>query len=1238
MESPRRILLPAIGILLLPFIALAQGERGALTGSVLDPTGATVPEAMITITETRTGVVSTLRASSAGYYRVPVPPGTYRLECRKEGFKTAVADNIVVPVAQVVTIDFSLEVGAVSESVTVTSEAPLLTPSTAEVGGSISPQEFAILPIAVDDGGRQLMTFIFSSLPGTVGDTWTNSISGGQYFTADIMIEGLPVARYDLQGSISEATPSADAASEFKVQMSSYSAEYGATSGGIANFGMKSGTNEFHGSVYEYVVNPIFNATGWNVNKLPEGNIQKVKAPTRENNFGFTVGGPIKKNRTFFFFNYEGDRRRAASPRNYTTVPTLKMLRGDFSEWLWNQVGTDALGRPVYWYEIFDPTSTRLVPAGAQDPVTGLYNTTEDDALIRDGFGFDPITGLPGPNANVIPSEYWSVAAAKLLPEFPTPINSQLGNNQVGYSGHPRLDIDKFSLKIDHTFSEKHKLSGFWTLSSRERLMGRGGYYWLPLPDYPLNLTKIQSIPFRMLRVSETWTINDHTLNDFRIGYNRFGNFNGQNAEDPTPWLPSALGITGLPDNKVPQINMASFSAPSGHPAAGKARLLGQFGSWQRGISFNANESYIVSDTLNYVRGKHSIKLGAEYRRYRMNDRATEGYSFDFSYLQTALPGGLRTRTGHPFASFILGAANGGSRDVIATQPGYRGGLLSLYAQDDWKVTPKLTINYGLRWEIPKPQTEAHNRMSGLDPTAPNPGADNYPGALVFLGDCAGCIARESFQEAYYRQFAPRFGFAYSATQNLVIRGGYGISYHPPINNGWPGAGAGFNSSVPFGSTSLYPRQFRNSADPAIYWSQLSGAQIPDYYVDNGRVGVPPFTGTLPDYSPDGMNYQTIEYHPPSLALPYVQNWNFGIQYMLPGDILFEADYAGTKGTRLMAADIFRNGANQPPTKYLGLNEYGSYLYDDIDEDLADPDRAAVLALFGITDKPFPSFSGTVAQALKPFPQYYGIYNTFPNAGSSIYHSLQTTVRRRAARGLNFIAAYTWSKNLTNADSAVEWYGGYYWQDFYNRKNERSIASFDYKHYLKLTWIYELPFGRGQRWLSSSNVLDKIVGGWRITAIHAYRSGNPLQIYNGDIETGFGQWGVRADVIPGVPQTVAWTGPIDSENGTQYLNPEAFASPPVDPEWEYLAQRWGTSSRFLPYTRGPGFQSEDVGILKDTKLNERFVLRFRADFFNFLNRTGRGDPDTNVASDSFGKIFGVAHGPRNIMLSLRLDF
>jgi hypothetical protein len=1238
-------------LLLLPALALAQGTRGALTGSVTDPTGALVPEATITITEISTGVTMKVASSSAGYYRTPVPPGTYRLEAKKEGFKTDVADNIVVPVAQVVTIDFTLEVGSVTESVTVTSEAPLLTPSTAELSNNISPQEFATLPISLDDGGRQLMTFIFSSLPGTTGDSWANSINGGQWFTADIQIEGVAVARYDLQGSISEATPSADVASEFKVQMSSYSAEYGATAGGIANFGMKSGTNELHGSVYEYVANPVFNATSWNINKLPEGNVAKVKTPTRENNFGFVIGGPIRKNKTFFFFNYEGDRRRSGSPSSYGTVPTTSMLQGDFSQWLWNQTGTDALNRPIYYYEIYDPTSSRLVADGTQDPVTLRWNNSGSDAIIRDGFGFDPLTGLPGPSANVIPSSYFSVASEKLLPKFPTPINDQLGNNQVRHSGAPLLDINKWSLKLDHVINDKHKVSGFWTYSARWRIFGSSNY-WLPVPDYPINPLKIQRIPFRLLRFSEDWTINDHSLNHFAFGYNRFGNVNGEPSADPAGWLPSDLGISGTPNQKIPSLAFSSRTPPAGHPARAYKNMLTPLGAPQSSIGFNANESYIFQDTLSYLRGKHSFKFGVEYRRYRMNERTqAEGMSFTFSYVDTAIPA-QSTRTGHPFASFLLGAVDTGSRGISPTTFGYRQGLFSLYAQDDWKVTSKLTVNYGLRWELPTPQHEAYSRLSGLDPTLANPGADDYLGALTFLGNCTGCNGRSTFQEYYYRQFAPRLGFAFSATPKLVVRGGWGISYHPPIINGWRTGAAGFNSSVAYGNRSLYPRPLNNSSQmPAIFWTELSGG-TPDaathpawsWYTGNNRLGVPPFLGTLPDLSPDGMNYQTVDYHPSSLAQPYVQNWNFGFQYQLPANILVEADYAGSKGTRLMSFEWGDTGkTNQAPTKYMGLNAFDTAdddpIFDlDMDTALDTPDVAAELANFGITGKPFPSFSGSVAQALGPWPQYWSVNNTFPNYGNSTYHSLQTTVRKRAGQGLNFIAAYTWSRTLTSSDSAIGYYS-YYLQDYYNRRAEKSIAAFDYTHNFKLTWIYDLPFGRGKKWLNSSGPLDKVLGGWRVTGIHNYRVGDPLQIVNTSLAPGVdGSWWVRGDVVAGAEQKVTWQGPIDSENGTQYLNPAAFGSPPTDPDWGYYATRWGTAPRFLPSTRGPGFQSEDVGILKDTRITERFILKFRADFFNFLNRAGRGNPDTYLDSGTFGMITGPAHGPRNIMLSLRLDF
>jgi hypothetical protein len=1209
MRGVTRVVLSSLVFLLFSALSFAQGNLGALTGSVLDSSGAVVPGAAITITNVNTGANWSIKSSSAGYYRLPVPPGTYRVEAQMEGFKKAVAEKITVPVAQVVTIDLALQVGSTAQSVTVTSVAPLLTLSSPEVGNSVSPLEFSTLPLPISDGSRQLMGFIYASLPGTSGDEWAGTINGGQYFTTDILIDGLPMARYDLQGSISEVTPSADAASEFRVEMSGYSAEFGNTGGGVANFGMKSGSNEFHGTLYEYVTNPVLNATGYNINKLPEGTPWKMKAANRENNFGGALGGPIKKNKAFFFFAYEGNRRRSGSPTGYKTVPTLAMRdNADFSAFLGSRIGTDLLGRPVFSNEIYDPTSTRRVAGG----------------LVRDGFGFDPVTGLPIPgSANVIPQAKWSTVSAKLLPLFPTPINDHLVNNIEAYSGNPTLYSTKISTKIDEMINDKHKLSAFFTYSYRKRLMARSGYY-LPLPGIPLDQTKIQEIPARIFRLSDDWTISGRTVNHLGFGYNRFGNMNGEPPGDVSAYVPSKLGITGVLDAG----GLPAFSLSA------KGNLLrnwGRYGSPE----WRAEESFILADTLTHVRGKHSFKFGAEVIRYRMNDNymGSVAGSFSFNEQETGIPGSLRKKTGFPFASFIVGAVDGGSRAVDTTTPGWRQFLWTVFAQDDWRISSKLTLNYGLRWDIPTPPTEVYNRMSSFDQTLPNPGADNVLGAMAFLGNCSTCTKTNSFGKTYYREFGPRLGFAYSPAQKLVIRGGYGISYSPPIMNGFPGADIGFNSSVNFGNTSLYPRPFNNNpAVPAIYMSPLQGAALPA----GVQVGVPPFLGSLPDRSPGGQNYQGVGMWTHSIAQPYVQNWNFGFQYMLPGQVMLEADYVGTKGTHLMDKDLGRY-YNSAPSKFKALGDTLDMTWDDA---MADPVASAQLAGLGVTQKPFPSFDGgnTVSQAILRYAQFGSIINNFPNFGSSTYNALQATVRKRAGHGLNFIASYTWSKTLSNTDAALYGYSGYYYtgQNYYNPKGEKSIASFDYRHFLKLTWIYDLPFGKGKRWLGSAGKWDYLVGGWRITAIQQYRSGNPLQAYDTNLGSGIGAGTTRLDIISGVNPLVPFKGPLDPDNGTQYFNPAAFADPPLSDSGSYALQP-GTAPRILN-VRGPSFQNEDFGLLKDMKLTERYKLLFRADFFNVFNRTGLGDPTADFADSMFGKISDVAHGPRNIMLSLRFNF
>ncbi|MGH9455776.1 MAG: TonB-dependent receptor domain-containing protein, partial [Terriglobia bacterium] len=527
------------------------------------------------------------------------------------------------------------------------------------------------------------------------------------------------------------------------------------------------------------------------------------------------------------------------------------------------------------------------------------------------------------------------------------------------------------------------------------------------------------------------------------------------------------------------------------------------------------SESYIYKDALSYLRGKHSLKFGGEYLHYRYNtyEPGPLSGSFTFTDRATSLPG-FSTDTGHPFASFLLGAANNGSESIYTTEPGYRAGVYGFFVQDDFKASSRLTLNLGVRWDIPRPKTEAFNRQSGFDPTAPNPGADNIPGALVFLGSCPTCIHRTSFQNSYYKEVAPRFGLAYQITKNLVFRGGYGISFSPPnLNNFGSQNLSGFNSGISL-IQGTSPTGF--FVDPVTYLSPLVGTALPAA----AQTGVPPFTGTLPNRDPALLNDQGVDFLPAnSLAQPYVQNWSAGFQLLLPSNLLLEANYMGSKGTRLLDSN-FSNYFDQAPSKYMGL---GDILADDLAADLANPATAPILAQYGITKLPYPDFEAinanpTVAQALQPYPQYAGLTNNFPTMGSSTYHSLQVLARKDSAHGLTFIAAYTLSKTLTDSDTAL--YYPSLVQDFYNRKLEKSIAAFDYPQYLKLTWIYNLPFGHGQKWLSSSGgFVNRLVSGWQVTALQNYYSGDPLAI-SSPFTPGISTPGLRPDLASGVPETV----------------------------------------------------------------------------------------------------------------------
>jgi hypothetical protein len=559
-------------------------------------------------------------------------------------------------------------------------------------------------------------------------------------------------------GGVTFESPSFEATSELKLQQQNFSAEYAGNAGSVENFTTKSGTNQFHGSLYYFLANEALDATGFSTNALPipPDSALKKKAPFRQNNFGVTLGGPLKRDRTFFFLSYEGDRFEATGFGAPITQPTIAGREGDFSAWLGSQVGTDALGRPVFQGEVFDPTTTRSVTAGQRDPVTGLVAT--QSTIVRDPFS-------SGGSLNVIPANKFSHASSIILPLFPNPTSDNLLNNYPSLAnGTPTHHADGWSVKIDHVINDKQRLSGLYNGWVKPHISVNGSPpCFPPLPGLPLNPCATQRVKAQLARLGEDWTINGHTLNHVGIGFMRFAN---PSFITNTQGWPSKLGLTsyGAADTSFPEID---FQGREG---------LTSYGS--PGPVFYASESYTLVDNLAYLRGKHAYKVGMEVRRYHLNNRSHSYESGEFAFTDgsTAQPG-FEPQTGHEFASFILGAANSSYRLFNSTQPAYRQTYGALYFQDDWKFTNKLTLNYGLRWEIPGVRKEAFDRMSSLDPALPNPGATNFPGAVAFLGSCDGCNRRDSFQNSYYREFAPRLGFAYAASNKLVIRGGYGITY-----------------------------------------------------------------------------------------------------------------------------------------------------------------------------------------------------------------------------------------------------------------------------------------------------------------------------------------------------------------------------------------------------------------------------------------------------------------------------
>jgi hypothetical protein len=1010
-----------------------QSERGTIAGSVTDPSGAAVPNAKVTATEMSTNVATGTVTNDAGDYTLPnLPAGQYNVRVEREGFNSSVRTGITLNASATVRADATLAVGSTRQTVEVMAAAAQLQASDGKTSSTITNEMVDRLPLVV--GGTVRSPFDLASVSPeakNIGGDNGFVLGGGQAASYGTTLDGVSTntSRALSMSWVASNAPSVEAITEFTVDTNGFKAEYGHAGGGVMTFSSKSGTNQVHGSAYEFLRNTDFDANRFFSNKTGV-----PRAIYKQSDFGGSVGGPIwipkihkGKDKSFFFFAYEGFRNRVGATAFSTTVPTPEMYKGDFSKWV-NAAGTQI---PIY-----DPTTqvlaangtvTRTPFAGNQIP-QGLI-----DASATKAFGvFASGGGQLAPNNNAAPGTL-----------------AYVNNNYLVTAGSQVNPINKFSIKGDHIFSVKDRISGYYGYDREKTVPGPDGPS--TLPGYYTNyndLTQYSDV-FRF-----SW---DHTFGATK--YNHFyagGNNWRQNHNPPQEYIGNWKDKFCLPNVPDCNDNLVNFT------------FSNSYGGWG-GNANNGSENTIYSfnNDFTWVRGAHTFKAGGMYQLTHYNGfgRQCEGGCVGFNFTETGRGGdtNFATAGGNPFASLLLGYADSGSLDTvrfIGQQFGYFAG----YIQDDWRITPRLTINPGLRYEVQMPSTGLDDRWSDFSPTTPNPAANNIPGAVIFAGSGTGRVGSRTLADSYYKAFGPRMGFAYQMNDKTVIRGGAGISYGAIASVTGSTHNMGFTLTQSFSNSN-------NGITPTFTLAQ----------------GLPPWTAP-PFVNPSVSNGANVAWYQghEGTRPPEDYSFNLSIQHQLSSSMVLDVAYNGVMGAHLQSGNLQINQINPIYLKTLGTSVLTSSITSP----------AAIAA--GISS-PFPGFAalwgsrGTVAQALKPYPQYANIDTAAgggDHSGHSTYHAAIVKLDRRFAKGFTLTTSYVFSKLLTDSDS---YWPGSFAADFYNRGLEKSIGSYDTTHNFKWATVYELPLGQGKPWLSKG-IGAYVLGNWRLAASGGYSSGQPIGV------------------------------------------------------------------------------------------------------------------------------------------------
>ncbi|HVW76151.1 MAG TPA: TonB-dependent receptor [Alloacidobacterium sp.] len=1239
MKNLRYFLLPALCIALLtPMQSWAQADRGVVRGQVQDTQDAIVPNAQLTLKNEATGVVVTTTSGTSGQFNfLSLSPGAYTLTIEAPGFSKSVQQHIEVGVGTTVALTETLQPGQVEQTVTVSSAAATIETQTSDIGTTITPQEIKDLPVSLNADMRNPLNFVIltpgvaGSVPGASPD-YRLHISGSVSYSNETYIDGIPIMNTDQGGAIGYNHPPIDAIGQFKLINNNQSAQYGLSSG-VVSFAFNSGTNSFHGSLFDYLQNDALNAAGFTTNYLG-----LKKAPLKQNEFGGTFGGPVwipklynGRDRTFFFVDWTGFAYRPSS--NNATLTTLpnSFRNGDFSQQLGGQLTDPTSGAPI-----FDPAGRPVYAGAVYDPFS-VHTVTGPDGKsyqVRDPF--------PG---NIVPSGYtgYSSVSQKVVQSFPEASNNDLQNNFYRLQSS-KIDEHRLVVKLDEHINENHSLSGS---------IFTGGYQNSNNGGLNLLDAATTTAPTKQFRITWNWTHSPTLLNNVNIGYIRDNFFNG--PLEPGPGL-EALGISGMPpldkDSSYPGIGIGTVQNGIGGVGVGKV----------------TENRYIINDNLSLIRGKHTFTMGGEVRWLQRNEGGAPGGSFTFEPTQTALNGTgfadgkpvtIPVGTGAPAASFLFGGV-----DFVnfgyPIESAFRWWQTGLFFQDDWRVTPNLTLNLGLRWDLQIPRTDAHGEVSTMDPTLPNPGAGNIPGAMTYYGNGPGRNGKPRIGDIDYKGWQPRIGFAYSpGDHKTAFRGGFAIT-RPLGNDNLEGDISGNQYTSGFSGAAVLSRPQDYVGSPAYYWQNTypsSGVVQPNSNLDP--------TAWLGNTNPPMIH--------PSAGIPPTQlYWSAQVQQQFSSSLIGTIGYVGMHTYHV---GVWSKPNEVNPT--MAQQKYGPIAAADglpLNEFLTLPIDDPRVAAAGILP-PWPGFQsvfpgGTAAQALRPWPQYGDVDNPINPIGSVSYNGLQSSLQKRFSQGLTFLLSYTFSKTIGNVDSnsgpsagaenAI--YAGSFAQDYYNPKGERSVTSSDIPHVVSLTYTYELPFGPRKKFLNHGGIVGTAVGGWSVSGIHHYQSGRPIHIEydasgssNPYFAAGDG-FSFRPNIVPHQPfknpayrKSCSHPTIGSGRDACQfYINPAAFSLP--------APGEFGNAPNLISALRMPAYINEDLSISKRTTIHENLNLQFQANFFNAFNRvifSSGGNAQTfiinaappNLSTASLANsntVFGIMtsqqNAPRIIQFGMRLEF